>query len=240
SVRLDCPVTLKQGLFPRVISELPGNSPRDEHLAEILLRKDELTDLGELLDELLDTMEKVFQRPSERTDLISINVIEQLVAGWGCRTGNFTCAQDKGASTTVRYVGALLEAASIMYPVDYLINVDELIGNSTSTGTLTATHKVCKGGRDPMISVGLMISVPLLMIIVELLPLLFGNKVWWLASDIGFKHIALLRSTRPCGTKCKNDLIDLPKCTTRPGEIPCQTIVRFSENDDHFGLSSDL
>jgi hypothetical protein len=229
SVQLDCKITLKQGLFPRVTIGFPNNDPRDENLAEVLLRKNELVELNELTDELFDAMEKAFSRPDNNLDLISKNVINQLVSGWYCK-GNNTCAELTGASTAVRYAGALLESASIMYPVDNAIELDELVENSKTTGFITATHKVCTGGNNPMLSIGLMISVPLLMIIFELLPLLFSNKVWWLASDIGYKHIALLRSATECN-------IGLER-TTRPGEIPCQTIVRFHSDDDHFGLST--
>ncbi|CAI2172312.1 12573_t:CDS:2, partial [Funneliformis geosporum] len=129
-------------LFPRVISEFPGNNPRDEHLAEILLRKDELTDLKELIDDLLEIMKKKFQLPFEEIDLISNNVMEQLVASWGCDAENVTCAQNKEALVTVQYIGTLLEAAFTMY-LDNFINVDKWVGNSTSTSTLTATLKVC-------------------------------------------------------------------------------------------------
>ncbi|CAI2186070.1 7335_t:CDS:2, partial [Funneliformis geosporum] len=123
-------------------SEFPGNNPRDEHLAEILLRKDELTDLKELIDDLLEIMKKKFQLPFEEIDLISNNVMEQLVASWGCDAENVTCAQNKEALVTVQYIGTLLEAAFTMY-LDNFINVDKWVGNSTSTSTLTATLKVC-------------------------------------------------------------------------------------------------
>ncbi|CAB4472842.1 hypothetical protein RhiirA1_416964 [Rhizophagus irregularis] len=229
SVQLDCKITLKQGLFPRVTIGFPNNGPRDENLAEVLLRKNELTDLNELTDELFDAMEEAYSRPDYKPDIISNNVIKQLVSGWNCE-GNNTCAQRVGASAAVRYTGALLESAANLYPIDYSIELDDYVVNSKSTGFLTATHKVCIGGNNPMLMVGLTISIPLLMMIVELIPLLFNNKVWWLASDIGYKHIALIRSVTNIG---------FLERTTRPGEIPCQTIVRFNpDDDDHFGLST--
>ncbi|GBC05279.1 hypothetical protein RclHR1_06150005 [Rhizophagus clarus] len=229
SVQLDCKITLKQGLFPSVTIGFPNNDPRDENLAEVLLRKNELTELNELTDELFSAMEGAFSRPDFQLDLISKNVINQLVTGWNCK-GNNTCAQLAGASAAVRYAGALIESANLMYPVDNGIDLDDLVENSKSTGSLTATHKVCIGGSNPMLSVGLMISIPLIMLIIELLPLLFNNKVWWLASDVGYKHIALIRSITECN-------IGLER-TTRPGEITCQTMVRFNPDDDHFGLST--
>jgi hypothetical protein len=132
---------------------------------------------------------------------------------------------------TVQYVGALLETAASTYPVDNDINVNEWIGNSTSTGSLTASHKVCIGGSDPMTAIGLMMAIPLVMLIIELLPIVWNKKVWWLASDIGFKHIALLRSTA-------QSKIDFPDCTIRPGETTKETIVRFNADTkgDHYGL----
>ncbi|RIA86503.1 hypothetical protein C1645_779529 [Glomus cerebriforme] len=229
-VQLNCNITLKQGLFPHVIIGFPNNAPRDEHLAEVLLRKNELTELTGLTDDLFEAMENAFSRTDYQPDVISKNVVEQLVSGWDCN-GNITCAQTNGESATVRYTGALLEAASFMYPTDNSINLDDLIDNSKSTGILTASHKVCIGGNDPLASIALMISIPLLMLIIEILPLLTSNKVWWLASDIGYKHIALLRSASDCK-------IDLER-TTRLGEIPCQTIIWFNAEEDHLGLSSN-
>jgi hypothetical protein len=235
SVRLICSITLKEGVFPSITIVYPENLPRDEQLAEILLRKNEMRDLNELRDEMFATMENVLTRPTYNVykDLISSNVLQQFLNQWNCKARNFTCAQELGSTAAIRYFGARLEAANIMYPVDNFINVNELIEKSTSTGSLEVTHKVCIGGSNPVLTIGLMILIPSIMLIVELLPLLFSNnKAWWLASDIGFKHIALLRST----AKSK---INLPECTNRPDEITdSQTVIRFNAKpvNDYLGL----
>jgi hypothetical protein len=180
-------------------------------------------------------MENVFARPEfdNNKDLITNNVLTQLLGHWDCNAGNVTCAQELGTTAAIQFFGARLETANILYPVDNLINVNEWIEKSTSTGSLTVMHKVCMGGSNPILMIGLMIFIPSIMTIIELLPLLFSNnKAWWLASDIGFKHIALLRSTAKSN-------ITLPECTNRPNEITnSQTVVRFNvkPKDDYFGL----
>ncbi|CAB5365909.1 hypothetical protein RhiirA5_377715 [Rhizophagus irregularis] len=235
SIRLVCSITLKGGVFPSTTIVYPENLPRGEQLAEILLRKDEMRDLNELRDEMFNIMEKVLARPTYNVnnDIISSNVLQQLLNQWNCEARNVTCAQELGTAAAIRYFGARLEAANIMYPVDNLINVNEWIEKSGSTGSLTVTHKVCIGGSNPILTIGLMIFIPSIMIVIELLPLLFSkNKAWWLASDIGFKHIALLRSTAKSG-------INLPECTDRPNEITnSHTAVRFNvkPENDYFGL----
>jgi hypothetical protein len=235
SVKLDCSVILKEGVFPRAVIAIPDTEPRDEHLSEVLLRKNELNDLSELINELLTKMEEVFTRPSYNinNDFMITNVVGQLVNGWTCEARNVTCAQIRGSMISVQYVGALLEVAARIYPTDNKIDVNEWVGNSTSTGSLTASHKVCIGGSDPMTSIGLMMAIPLVMLIIELLPILWNKKVWWLASDIGFKHIALLRST-------SQNKIDFPDSTIRPDENETikNTVIRFNADakGGHFGL----
>ncbi|KAF0541898.1 hypothetical protein F8M41_005047 [Gigaspora margarita] len=48
-------------------------------------------------------------------DPITKNAAVQQASAWCCEPKNITCPQSKGTLTTVRYVGALLESASIMY-----------------------------------------------------------------------------------------------------------------------------
>jgi hypothetical protein len=235
SVRLICSITLKEGIFPSTTIVIPEILPRSEQLIEFLLRKNEMKDLNELRDEIFATMENVYAQPSYdvNRDIITINVIQQLVNRWNCEARNVTCAQEMGIAAAIRSFGARLESANILYPSDNLINVNEFVEKSTSTGSVTVTHKMCIGGTNPILTIGLMIFIPLLMTIIELLPLLFSNnKAWWLASDIGFKHIALLRSTAKSN-------INLPECTNRPDETADgQTIVRFNAEpkNDYFGL----
>ncbi|CAB5365676.1 hypothetical protein RhiirA1_488608 [Rhizophagus irregularis] len=235
SVRLVCSITLKGGAFPSISIVAPENLPREEQLVEILLQKNEMRDLNELRDEMFSTMENVFARPEfdNNKDLITNNVLTQLLGHWDCNAGNVTCAQELGNTAAIQFFGARLETANILYPLDNLIKVNEWIEKSTSTGSLTVMHKVCMGGSNPILMIGLMIFIPSIMTIIELLPLLFSNnKAWWLASDIGFKHIALLRSTAKSN-------ITLPECTNRPNEITnSQTVVRFNvkPKDDYFGL----
>ncbi|GBC07200.1 hypothetical protein RclHR1_07300002 [Rhizophagus clarus] len=234
SIQFVCSIILKEGIFPSMTIVAPENLPRDEQLAEILLRKNEMKDLNDLKDEMFATMENAIARPTYdiNKDLITTTVFSRLISLWDCEVGNVTCAQKLGTKAVIQFFGARLQTANILYPSDNLINVDEWIEKSTSTGTLTATHKVCIGGRNPILTIGLMIFIPLIMTIVELLPLLFGNKAWWLASDIGFKHIALLRSTA-------NSNINLPECTNRPDEITnSQAVVRFNTKpkNGYFGL----
>jgi hypothetical protein len=218
SVRLVCSITLKEGIFPSTTIVYPENVPRSEQLIEILLRKNEMKDLNELRDEMFATMENVFARPSYdvNKDIIISNVIQQLMNRWDCEARNVTCAQENGIAAAIRLFGARLESANILYPA----NVNEFVEKSASTGSVTVTHKMCIGGTNPILTIGLMLFIPLLMTIIELLPLLLSNnKAWWLASDIGFKHIALLRSTAKSN-------INLPECTNRPNETAdSQTVV---------------
>ncbi|CAG8587180.1 2989_t:CDS:2, partial [Dentiscutata heterogama] len=108
--------------------------------------------------------------------------------------------------------------------------------NSGSTGFFKVSHRMCLGGSNPMFSIGLMIAIPLILMIIELLPLLHRNKIWWLASDIGNDSFSLIRSIRPCGNEWENVL---PECTARPNETHCIKKVRFSVKENHVGLLSD-
>src|ERR1043165_9617222 len=134
---LDCSITIKEGLFPLVTIEFPNNEPRDEHIADVLLQKNKLDDLKEIKDTLLTTMEEVSSRPPDKLDLISHNVMERSVIRWDCAAGNVTCGEHEAASATVRYVGALMEIASITVPGHEQnfnnFNVDEWIEKSAST-----------------------------------------------------------------------------------------------------------
>ncbi|CAG8494415.1 1428_t:CDS:2 [Dentiscutata erythropus] len=109
--------------------------------------------------------------------------------------------------------------------------------NITCAQNAGAETTMCLGGNNPMFLIGLMIAIPLVLMIIELLPLLHRNKIWWLASDISNDSFSLMRSIKPCGNEWESVL---PECTARPNEANCKKNVRFSTKENHVGLSSDF
>ncbi|CAG8752198.1 7568_t:CDS:2, partial [Gigaspora rosea] len=217
SMQIDCNISIKGGVFPLIIFEYPNvnQQPLEEYLSQNALL-----------------------RPFNDSDPITKNVAMQLASGWNCEPENVNCAQSKGTAATLRYVGALLDSTSIMYFADNKDKLNELLkNNSSTTGSYRASHRVCLGGTNPMQSIGLMITIPLIIVIIGLLPLLYNNKLWWLAADIGNNYLAFARSVIPCGENWNNEL---PECTARLGETKFKKTVRLNIKDNHIGLSSSL
>ncbi|RIB30301.1 hypothetical protein C2G38_2054267 [Gigaspora rosea] len=238
SVQINCNISIKGGIFPLVALEFPAptQQPREEYLSRVLMKKNELTELKEIKNNLLTIMEKALSSPISNADPITKNVAMQLASAWDCEPENVTCAQSKGTVATIRYVGALLDTTYIGYFVGISANETELLkNNSLTTGFYRVSHRVCLGGTNPMQTIGLMIAIPLIIVIVGLLPLLYNNKLWWLAADIGNNYIAFIRSISPCGENWDNEL---PECIARPGETKFKKTVRLNVKDNHIGLSS--
>ncbi|CAG8494393.1 1427_t:CDS:1 [Dentiscutata erythropus] len=240
SMQIDCNISIKGGIFPLITFEYPSvtQQPREEYLSQVLIKKNELKELKEIKNNLFAIMEDVLLRPLNNSDPITKNVAIQLASAWNCEPENVTCAQSKGTTATIRYVGALLDTASVMYLAEISKNITELLkNNSSTTGFFRSSHRVCLGGTNPMQSIGLMIAIPLIIIIIGLLPLLYNNKLWWLAADIGNNYIAFIRSISPCGENWDNEL---PECIARRGETKFKKTVRLNVKDNHIGLSSSL
>ncbi|KAF0518667.1 hypothetical protein F8M41_016715 [Gigaspora margarita] len=237
STQIDCNITIKEGIFPLITFEFPSSTqqPREEYLSQVLMKKKELTELKEIKNNLFTIMEDALSGPFSATDPITKNVVVQLASAWDCEPENITCAQSKGTVATVRYVGSLLESASNIYFARISKNITEFLKNTSSTGFYRYSHRVCLGGNNPMQSIGLMIAIPLITIIIGLVPLLYNNKLWWLAADIGNNYIAFIRSISPCGKNWNNEL---PEYIARPGETKFKKIVRLNVKDNHIGLSS--
>ncbi|KAF0518669.1 hypothetical protein F8M41_016717 [Gigaspora margarita] len=210
SMYMNCNVTIKEGIFPL----------------------NELSDAKELKDDLF-TILKIIEINAD--DLISKNIVKMMDYSWNCKQ-DIACAQNSGAVATVKLVGAILETAFTIYPLENKLNLNDWIKNSGSTGFFKASHRMCLGGNNPMYSIGLMIAIPLVLMIIELLPLLHHNKIWWLASDISNNSFSLIRSIKPCGNEWENVL---PECDARPNEAHCIKKVRFSVKENHVGLLSD-
>ncbi|KAF0453411.1 hypothetical protein F8M41_001750 [Gigaspora margarita] len=228
SMQMDCIITIKEGIFPLAIVEYPSTDrPRDEYLSQVLLRKNELTDAKELIDDLFNAFKF-------KSNFFFENTVQHMHISWNCKQ-DVTCAKNMGAVTTVKFVGAILETAFTIYPLENKLNINDWIKNSASTGFFEVSHKMCLGGNNPLFSIGLMIVIPLALMIIELLPLLHRDKLWWLASDISNDSFSLMRSIKPCGNEWESVL---PECTSRPNEAYCVKKVRFSANGNHVGLSS--
>ncbi|CAG8464277.1 hypothetical protein C2G38_2079226 [Gigaspora rosea] len=239
SVQIDCNISIKGGIFPLVAFEFPAptQQPREEYLSQVLIKKNELTELKEIKNNLLTIMEKSLSYPLSNADPITKNVAVQLASAWDCEPENVTCAQSKGTVATIRYVGALLDTTYTRYFVEISNNITELLkNNSLTTGFYRVSHRVCLGGTNPMQKIGLIIAIPLIIVIIGLLPLLYNNKLWWLAADIGNNYIAFIRSINPCGVNLNNEL---PECIARPGETKFKKTVRLNVKDNHIGLSSE-
>ncbi|CAG8587164.1 2988_t:CDS:1 [Dentiscutata heterogama] len=240
SMQIDCNISIKGGVFPLITFEYPSanQQPREEDLSQVLMKKNELKELEEIKNNLFAIMENALLRPFNYSDPITKNVAMQLASAWSCEPENVTCAQSKGTAATVRYVGALLDTTSVMYLAEISKNITEFLkNNSSTTGSFRISHRVCLGGTNPMQSIGIMITIPLIIVIIGLLPLLYNNKLWWLAADIGNNYIAFARSISPCGENWDNEL---PECTARPGETKFKKTVRLNIKDNHIGLSSSL
>ncbi|CAG8729457.1 8348_t:CDS:2 [Gigaspora margarita] len=233
SIQIDCNITIKGGLFPKITLEYPSyiQQPREEDLSQVLARKNELSDLKEIKNNLFTLMEKARSRPFLDSDLITVNVATQLASAWSCEPGNFICAQHSGAVATIRYVGALLETASFLYFADNYDNITEWMVKNSSTGLLKVSHRVCLGGNNPMHFIGLMIAIPLTLVIIGLLPILYNDKLWWLAADIGNNYIALIRSINPFYESWKTKFV-------RPGENQPNNMIlsKFGDKDSSIGL----
>ncbi|CAG8546032.1 3635_t:CDS:1 [Gigaspora margarita] len=233
SIQIDCNITIKGGLFPTITLEYPNyiRQPREEDLSQVLARKNELSDLNEIKNNLFTIMEGALSPPFLDSDLITVNVATQLASAWSCEPGNFICAQHSGAVATIRYVGALLETAYFLYIVDNYGNITEWMVKNSSTGLFKVSHRVCLGGNNPMQFIGLMIAIPLILVIVGLLPILYNDKLWWLAADIGNNYIALIRSINPFYGSWKNKFV-------RPGENQPKNVIlsKFGDKDNHIGL----
>ncbi|RIB30300.1 hypothetical protein C2G38_2153081 [Gigaspora rosea] len=80
--------------------------PRDEYLSQVLLRKNELTDAKELIDDLFNAL----KFKSNSSNFIFENTAQHMYDSWDCKQ-DVTCAKNIGAVTTVKFVGAILETA---------------------------------------------------------------------------------------------------------------------------------
>ncbi|CAG8681850.1 14604_t:CDS:2, partial [Cetraspora pellucida] len=196
SMQINCNITIKGGTFPLVILEYPDYDlqPREEYLSQVLDRKDKLSELKEIKDNLFNIMEEALLRPLNNYDLFTTNVAMQLISTWNCEPGNVACAQSKGELATIRYVGAILETTYFMYFANNFNDIAEWTNNSSSTGFFRISHRVCLGGSNPMKSIGLMIAIPMMMTIIGLLPLLSSNKLVWLAADIANSYVSFIRT----------------------------------------------
>ncbi|CAG8748162.1 25588_t:CDS:2 [Gigaspora margarita] len=144
SVQIDCNVSIKGGIFPLVTLEFPAatQQPREEYLSQVLIKKNKLTELKEIKNNLLTIMEKALSYPLSNADLITKNVAVQLASAWDCEPENVTCAQSKGTVATIRYVGALLDTTYIMYLAEMSNNTTELLkNNSLMTGFTRVSHR---------------------------------------------------------------------------------------------------
>ncbi|CAG8545976.1 3632_t:CDS:2 [Gigaspora margarita] len=224
-VQMECNVTIKEGVLPIAVVEYPNtNQPRDEYLSQVLLQKNELSEARKLKNDLFSIFKVV--KPN---NLIFSKVARQMYRPWICDQ-NIVCAQNTGATTTIRLIGAILETAFTIYPMENKLSLNEWIKNSKQTGFFKVSHKVCLGGNNPMFSIGLMLAIPLVLVIIELLPLLYNDKLVWLAANISNNCISLIRSN-PYGENCENN------CIARPNEICYTNKVKFGvKNNDDVGL----
>ncbi|CAG8729439.1 8346_t:CDS:2 [Gigaspora margarita] len=225
-MQMDCNVTIKEGILPLAVVEYPStNQPRNEYLSQVLLQKNELSEARKLKNDLFSILQVV--KPNN--NLIFRNIARQMYRSWSCEH-NIVCAQNMGASTTIRLIGAILETAFNIYPMENKLSLNEWIKNSTSTGFFKVSHKVCLGGNNPMFSIGLMLAIPLVLVIIELLPLLYNDKLVWLAANISNNCISLIRSN-PYENNYENDV---SKRIARSNEICYMDRVKFSvkNNDD--------